>query len=317
VDFDFEGGRVGCEEFPVIREARELIGLDVLEGVTEGHFAMAMMMPVGFAISGDVDELIFSPVFDEGVSQAMGETFAFGEEPFEGDGLRHGGIIEKDYDLPIFGQAHEVRHLGINPSTIDILPVAAGDWPDPFGLEGGEDGKGDAELGEDIEGGNIGGGFGQPHAFGVAAEARLEIANSPEDLGSPIPFVGEREDHMIVSLGQGRPMSGEAGDALGIGIENGLIDIRGAVLQPGKEGRAEVEADARIVIQDFGDATIAIQHAGEGIGRVALCGDTFVPIMVRVGGILEFDRLEPGIFARWLVKVAVDADVSTHERWIR
>jgi hypothetical protein len=32
--------------------------------------------------------------------------------------------------------------------------------------------------------------------------------------------------------------------------------------------------------------------------------------MIGSGGVLKFDRLQPRIFARWLIEVAVDAKIS-------
>jgi hypothetical protein len=79
VDIDFEGWGMRSEELAVIGEAGEVIGFDVTEGVGESHFAVAMVMAVGFAIGGDMDELIVWAVMDEGVGEAMGEAFAAGE----------------------------------------------------------------------------------------------------------------------------------------------------------------------------------------------------------------------------------------------
>ena len=145
----------------------------------------------------------------------------------------------------------------------------------------------------------------------------MEIADTPEDLGMAVALVGEREDHVIVGLGDSRTMAGEAGLALGIGVEDGLIDGGRIVLKPGEEGRAEVKADACIVVDDLGDAIVAVEHAGKGVGRVAFGGDPFVPIMIRIGGVLKFDCLEPGILSRWLVKMTVDTDVFTHRKRVR
>ena len=47
-------------------------------------------------------------------------------------------------------------------------------------------------------------------------------------------------------------------------------------------------------------------------GRVALGGDALVPVVVRIGRVLDLDRLEPGVLARRLVEVPVDADEAVH-----
>ena len=46
------------------------------------------------------------------------------------------------------------------------------------------------------------------------------------------------------------------------------------------------------------------------VGCVAFLGNPFVPIMVRMGGFLMFDGLEPGILAGRLIKMPVDTDIS-------
>ena len=53
----------------------------------------------------------------------------------------------------------------------------------------------------------------------------------------------------------------------------------------------------------------AVKDARGGIRRVTLGGDALVPIVIRVGGVLQFDRFQPGILARRLIEMAVNADV--------
>jgi hypothetical protein len=313
MDFDLERGRMGGEEFAVIGQARELIGFDVLEGVGEGHFTVAMVMAVGFAVGGDMNKLIFRSIIDERIDETMGEAFTFDEKTFEGDSLRDRSVVEEDDNLAVAWQAHEVGYLRIDAAAVHILPIAALEGADSFSLEGGEDGEFDAESSEGVEGGQIGCGFGEPHSFGKTVETRLEIADAPEDLGLFVALVGEREDRVIIGLGDGGTMTGEAGLALEIGIEDRLVDIRGIILKPGEEGGAEVKADAGIVIDDISDAIVTVQQAGEGIGRVAFGGDAFVPVVIRVGGVLELDGFEPCVFPGRLVEMAMDADELTHE----
>ena len=64
----------------------------------------------------------------------------------------------------------------------------------------------------------------------------------------------------------------------------------------------------RVVIHDLDDSLLAIEDARGSIRRVALGGDPLVPIVIGIGGVLNLDRLEPGILSRRLIKVPVDAD---------
>ena len=60
------------------------------------------------------------------------------------------------------------------------------DFADAGALGGGEDGELDALLGEEVEDVAVDGGLGEPHAFGLAAEAVLEVGDAPADLGEGV-----------------------------------------------------------------------------------------------------------------------------------
>jgi hypothetical protein len=83
-------------------------------------------------------------------------------------------------------------------------------------------------------------------------------------------------------------------------------------LQPGEEGGAEVEADPGVVVDDPADHLLVVEDARGGVRLVALVGDPLVPVVERVGRILQLDVLEPGVFPGGLIEMAVDADVSLH-----
>jgi hypothetical protein len=154
--------------------------------------------------------------------------------------------------------------------------------------------------------------FRQPHALWFAAKTEFEITNPPQNLGLLIPAVRERHNYVVVHLCDCRSVPGEQLLALLVRIKDRLIDLGSLFRKPGKQGRAKVEADFRIVIRNLDDALLSVQNTRRRIGCVALRGDTFVPIMVGVSGVLDFDGLEPGIFSRRLVEVSVDTDVAIH-----
>ena len=60
---------------------------------------------------------------------------------------------------------------------------------------------------------------------------------------------------------------------------------------------------------------LVVDDAGGAVGGVALGGDALVPVVVGRGGVLQLDGFEPGVFARRLVEVAVDADVAAVGKW--
>ena len=100
---------------------------------------------------------------------------------------------------------------------------------------------------------------------------------------------------------------------LAVRVENCLIDPGRRGLQPRQEGGTEIETDERIIVDDGGDAVVAIENPRCRIRGITLRSYSFVPIVIRVSRILQFNRLEPRVFARRLIEVSVDADVS-HDR---
>src|SRR5579864_4557184 len=107
-------------------------------------------------------------------------------------------------------------------------------------------------------------------------------------------------------------MSGEPLLTQPVGVKNGAVDLWLLLLHPGQQCWSKIETDLRVVVRDFGDAAFRVENARRRIGRVALSGDSLVPIVKGVGGILNFNRFQPRILTRWLVQVAVNADVTFH-----
>jgi hypothetical protein len=81
---------------------------------------------------------------------------------------------------------------------------------------------------------------------------------------------------------------------------------------PGEEGWAKIEADTGIVADDPHDAAITVQIPCGCIGGITLGSDPFIPVMIGIGRILDLYGLKPGVFAGWLVKVAMYAEESFH-----
>jgi hypothetical protein len=175
-----------------------------------------------------------------------------------------------------------------------------------------ENGELDAQLREDFQCLRIDGGLGQPHAFRLAPEAGFEVDQPPADLGQLIAAVRERHDDVVVHLGQRGPMPRKAFAAGAVRLQNRPVKLRPLCLQPGKNRGAEVEAHVGVVVNDLYDAAVAVEDPGDGVGLVALHGDPLVPVVIRVGGILELDRLERGVLPRGLVEVPMNADVPLH-----
>ena len=56
-DLDEVRRAVLFELFPIVREAREIIGVDVIEGIRQGHVAMPVVVAIGLTVGGDMDQL--------------------------------------------------------------------------------------------------------------------------------------------------------------------------------------------------------------------------------------------------------------------
>ena len=105
-----------------------------MQGVSEGHLPVAMVMAIGFAVGGDVDQLILGPVIDEGVQEPVGQAFPGAEQVLEGDRLRGRRVVEEDGQPTAFGELNEIRGFGIDQAAGHVFPIAAADRPDAFGL---------------------------------------------------------------------------------------------------------------------------------------------------------------------------------------
>ena len=68
-------------------------------------------------------------------------------------------------------------------------------------------------------------GLGQPHGRGRSPKPVLEVLEAPDDLGLPVPGVGQGQDGMIVSLGQGVAVP-QGRQTLGVGLQDPGIGVR-------------------------------------------------------------------------------------------
>src|SRR5664279_2191292 len=110
-------------------------------------------------------------------------------------------------------------------------------------------------------------------------------------------------------------MPAKALSAAAVGVLNHAVGPRRFLLQPGQQRGAEVETHASIVVEDADDLLLAIENAGSTVYRIALRGDAIVPVVIWGSGVLNFDRLQPGILSWRLIEVAVNAEVAMARRW--
>ena len=175
---------------------------------------------------------------------------------------------------------------------------------------GGEDREPDPLPGQDLEGFQVHGGLREPEALRRPPEAVREVLDPPAHLRFLVPGVGQGKDDVVVPLRQGGAVSGEPLAAFPVAFEDGVVHRGGFLLHPGQQRRAEVEADAGVVVDDLLDPSVPGVGPGKGVGRVTFRGDPLVPVVVGICGVLQFDRLQPGVLPRRLVEMTVDTDVT-------
>ena len=89
---------------------------------------------------------------------------------------------------------------GIDASTLEVEPFLPGLVAHPTGLVLGQNGELEADRTEEFECLQIHCRFRQPHTLRVSSETVLEVAHAPDDLGSLIARVCQREDYVVVCL---------------------------------------------------------------------------------------------------------------------
>jgi hypothetical protein len=314
LDLDLVVRRETLQELRVVGEPDTVARVQPQQRVGERHVAVAVVVAVGLTVGRDVDHA--RPVVaGEGAEQPLDELLAVVEQLLVGHRLGDGPVVEEQRDAAAGGEVQEVGQRRIDALVaLEAPPLAAG-RPHPRRLRLRQDGEAQAQLGEDVEALEVHRRFRQPQAFRRAAEAVLEVADPPDHLRALVARVAERQDGVPVGLGERRAVAGEALAAVAVRRQHRLVRLRLPVLEPGEQRRPEIEADARVVVDDAGDAPLAVEHPRGRVGRVGLRGDALVPVMVRIGGVLQLDGFQPRILPRRLVKMAVNTDKALHLGW--
>ena len=312
VDLHFVRRGRQLEELSVVRQLCELVLFDVVERVGERHVALRMMMAVGLAVGRDVDELRPLARRGERAHEAIGQVLALVEQPLECDAARDRSVVEEEGHRSSRRERDAVRHRRIDLCPADVVPDLFPDGPHRLRLVRREDREQDSVLGQQVERVEVDCRLGEPHPLGLPAEAALEVADTPEDLRLLVAPVRQRHDHVVVRLRESGAVAGEALAARDVGREDLRVGFGRLPLEPREERRAEVEADPRVVVLDLHDPAGVVENPRRRVGCVTLRRDPLVPVVVGRRGILKLDLLEPGVLARGLVEMSVNADVSVH-----
>ena len=308
----FHRGRMSREEGRVVGQARDAARLDPGAGRRQRHLPEAVVVAVALAVGRDLNELSVCALVEAG-QEARRHRITRAKESVEGDRVGDRPVVEEERERPALPSLPAVRparieRLGPGPPVSVRLPHAGS-------LARRQEREAHPLLGQHLEGLAVRGGLGEPHSGRLAPEAMPEVGETPSHLGDLVAPAAERQDRVAIGLRDRVPVS--AGHpARPIGFQDRAVDVGTLLLEPRHERGADVEGERGEVVDDVQDPVLRV-HAPRGrVGRVAFRGDARVPVVIRGGGILGLDALEPGTLAGRLVEVTVDRDEpsSAHGR---
>jgi hypothetical protein len=110
---------------------------------------------------------------------------------------------------------------------------------------------------------------------------------------------------MVVGLCHGIALA-EPPDPFLIRFDDLPINRGGFFLQPGKEGRTEIETQGGVIVVEVEDLSFIIDDPGVTIWPITFEGDPFIPVVEGVGALLLLDGFNPRIFPRRLIEMTVN-----------
>jgi len=138
------------------------------------------------------------------------------------------------------------------------------------------------------------------------AEPALEVLQAPQQLRVPIARAEQRDDRVRVRLRDRAAVPVPVPPPLiFVGGAQALVRLGVVPFDPARQGRAEVERQARIVVDDGLDAPLGVVDSRERVGAVALGVDARVPVVQRRRRRLALDRVGARVLARRLLEMAV------------
>ena len=193
------------------------------ERVGERALAPARVVAVGFAVGGDVDELIAPAVGDERGGEAPDQRRRREEQPREADVARDGPVVEEEVERAPRRRVQAIGLRRIDRARRHVEPVAA--VARGLRLVRREDGEREPLVEERLHRRHRHRRLGQPHGVGAPPEAALEVGQAPADLRAPVALVAQGQDGVVVRLRDGvaeaargqRARVGDEDAAVGLG----------------------------------------------------------------------------------------------------
>jgi len=102
--------RMRFQIFAVDRQLHVLAFFNLIQGKRQRHVAKLKMVAVGFAVRGDVNQLVAVTAAIKRPHQTRGKFFAVRQKFFKCDGLRDRRVVKENRHGPARGQLHLIRH---------------------------------------------------------------------------------------------------------------------------------------------------------------------------------------------------------------
>src|SRR3984885_379844 len=268
-----------------------------------------MVVAIALSVGRNVDELRPLSSVGESAHQPVGEPLSVIEQSFKRHTLRDRTIVKEQVYFLFRGQVRAISPSRINFCTTYLFVLGAVLRSKTLGLSRRKNRELNPVFSQYLEGLFFSRGFRKPHPFWAASEPAFKICNPPLDLGYLIPPIRQRQNHMVVALRNRGPVPGKLFAAAPVGIEDRLIDPGSLLLHPRQYCGPEVKAHFCVVVEHFENAILGVENSRGCVGSVAFGCYAFVPVVVGIGGILQFNCLEIRILAWRLIKMSVDANV--------
>src|SRR6266851_2447707 len=234
---------------------------------------------------------------ERGVCNPFGQLGAVGESIAEGDSRRQFAVVSKDGEIEFAATPSEGTgraRLGARTTEISLART--------------EDNEPDSGGGDRRERVAIGSAFRQPHPERAPPEAHDEVLDTPCDLQVAIARRQQWQIRVIVRLRNRVAVTVETLARERLPPSHRAVRGSAVNLHPSGERRPEVEIKQLVIVADMDHRTP--HRVRMGVGGVAFAKYSLVPVLKRRRAMLGANQPGPRAFARGLIEVAVNYDVT-------
>ena len=130
----FVGRRMTFQVLPVIGESRNVVALDVVQRIGQGHLPVVMMVTVRFTVRRNVHQLVPLSAIVEGAYDPVRKSFTTRQQLLESNRARNRPVVKKHGDRAVRGQPNQVRPSRIDLPSVDITRIALSNFFNAAGL---------------------------------------------------------------------------------------------------------------------------------------------------------------------------------------